>query len=180
MQPATSSYSKELATSNGFSLKVLEANRQGRLSLKQFAGLVVLPVALRFTILFFITALVSVCIGLGLLTIPVLSDKPTLVVVLSSGIFVIPCFELRREIVVAKTRAGHVQIKEGVVKKTTGIGIGVDVNVELYYYVIGDLQFSVSKAGYEALVEGKHRVYYVSVYHRPSTKIMLSLEPLDL
>lgn len=66
-------------------------------------------------------------------------------------------------------REGKVMIREGQVRRTVVRGS----KSSSYYYVLNDLRFSVSAAGYAALVEGRpYRLYYL-----PRSKTLLGIEP---
>lgn len=66
-------------------------------------------------------------------------------------------------------REGKVLMREGSIKRIVHRG---NKSVS-YFYQMGDLRFSVSAAGYNALVEGRaYRVYYL-----PRSKTLLGIEP---
>jgi hypothetical protein len=66
-------------------------------------------------------------------------------------------------------REGQVLMREGPVRRT----VVRSSKSASYYYVLNDLRFSVSPAGYAALVEGRpYRIYYL-----PRSKTLLGIEP---
>jgi hypothetical protein len=163
---------RALGMTVGFSTEDLELNRQGRMSRRQR------KMARRNMRSQLYGAVVGGGFAGGLIVYgPILHpEKKMLPFFVGAGFGVLALVMSLKGIIsdIADTFSGAVLSAEGKVARYTRSGSSGRSSQTYYYYGLGDMNFSVSSAAYEALIEGlTYRVYYL-----PRSKMLLALEPL--
>ncbi|HLY27432.1 MAG TPA: hypothetical protein VKQ72_13900 [Aggregatilineales bacterium] len=162
--------SRALSQSNGFTAQDLEVNRAGRLSGSQIRSVLGDVTSNLWGVLVILIIVALALYGFSTKVKPDVNGLLLVLAFLGFGILIYMLQILRdlRDIL-----GGRVIAVEGIATRGVHSAHGSHSGATYYYRLAGH-NFTVSHAGYEALLEGiRYRVYYV-----PITGRLVSIEPL--
>jgi hypothetical protein len=157
-----------------FKVEDLEANREGRLSGGQIAGLI--SKAVTYSIIWVVVLIFGIAIWVAVYEDAHSSSAEELIFVIGAGIslVLIAIFLWMVARVLIDAVRGQVTIAQGLVRRTFTVTHSQHGTSTTYYYKLDKLSFNVSSPAYTAFIEGpQYRLYYA-----PLSKSLIAIEPL--
>jgi len=157
-----------------FKVEDLEANREGRLSGGQIAGLI--SKAVIYSVIWVVVLIFGVVIWYAVYQDAHSSSAEEIIFLVGAGIslLLIAIFLWMVARILIDAVRGQVTIAQGLVRRTFTVTHTQHGTSTTYYYKLDKLSFNVSSAAYTAFIEGpQYRLYYA-----PLSKSLISIEPL--